>query len=519
MDNSQFQDRLKEMRRSYENNLPEKLNQIKIEWSSYLQGGEKSQLHLTEMRLQVHKLSGSGATFGFQWVSDIAERIELLLNMLVDSKELPTHAQQDQIQAQLITLDAMKTYSPSMSLGKAQEENKTEDQDMALPVTAGKLLFMMDDDVEFSLLLATKLEPFGYKTLHFSSAQAFEAALEKQSPTAILMDVDLPEGVFGGAEIIRRINTGENKPVPVVFISRHKDFDSRLQAVRAGATHYLTKPFEINSLVQAIEDVSGALPSEPYRVLIIDDDIELAAMYRISLEEAGMIVAVENKPRQALASLKDFEPDLVLMDVLMPDCDGIELATIMRQSTEYDLTPIIFLTTEWRNDIKLAAMNLGSDDFLAKPIKPWHLVATLKARIKRARTLRGGTVKNRDVMHELENLSYAINQHAIVSKTDASGFIVHVNNKFCEVSGYSREELLGQNHRLLKSGFHPPALFEELWQTISTGKIWQGDIKNRNKNGQFYWVATTIVPILDDFDIPYQYISIRTEITHIKEIQ
>ena len=404
-----------------------------------------------------------------------------------------------------------------MSIGKTQEEKKHEESDQSLLASEKKLLCMMDDDVEFSLLLATQLESFGYKTLHFSSAQAFEAALDKLSPAAILMDMALPEGIFSGAEIIRRINNGESKPVPVVFISVHKDFESRLHAVRAGATHYLTKPFDINSLVQAIEDVSGDQPGVPYRVLIIDDDVELAAMYRISLEAAGMIVTVEHNPRKALAVLKDFEPDLVLMDVLMPGCDGIELATIIRQSSEYDLTPIIFLTTEWRNDIKLAAMNLGSDDFLAKPITPWHLVSTLKARIKRARILRGGSVKNRIVMQELEKLSYAIDQHAIVSKTDASGFIVHVNDKFCEVSGYSREELLGQNHRLIKSGFHSPAFFEELWQTISSGKVWQGDIKNRNKNGQFYWVATSIVPILDDFDIPYQYISIRTEITHIKD--
>ena len=112
-----------------------------------------------------------------------------------------------------------------------------------------------------------------------------------------------------------------------------------------------------------------------------------------------------------------------------------------------------------------------------------------------------------------------LNQHAIVSIADKAGNITHVNDKFCEISGYTREELTGHNHRLLKSGVHPPEFYRDIWHAISAGKIWQGEICNRRRDGSLYWVASTITPFLDAEGIPYQYVSIRTDISHVKAIE
>jgi len=120
---------------------------------------------------------------------------------------------------------------------------------------------------------------------------------------------------------------------------------------------------------------------------------------------------------------------------------------------------------------------------------------------------------------EQQNLFYALNQHTIVSTTDTTGRISYVNEKFCEVSQYSEDELVGKMHNIVNSGFHKKHFFNEMWNTIANGITWQGEIRNKKKDGSYYWVESSIIPFLDKNNSPYQYIAIRTDITHIKEIE
>ncbi len=124
--------------------------------------------------------------------------------------------------------------------------------------------------------------------------------------------------------------------------------------------------------------------------------------------------------------------------------------------------------------------------------------------------------KQKHISADLEFQKFALDQHAIVSIADVAGNIIYANEKFCSISGYDIHELIGQNHRMLKSGMHPDDLYADMWRTISSGHTWEGEVCNRAKDGHKYWVHSTIVPFLDSHGKPWQYISIRTDITALK---
>mgnify|MGYP001809750808 CR=1 FL=1 len=166
----------------------------------------------------------------------------------------------------------------------------------------------------------------------------------------------------------------------------------------------------------------------------------------------------------------------------------------------------------------IASMRATANEILDQTGRP--LLAEDETGLEGLSALMGDLVRERaEFQHSLEWQKFALDQHAIVSITDHAGTIIYANEKFCEISGYTADELLGANHRLVNSGLHPREMFATMWQMISRGQVWHGEICNCTKDGSLYWVDATIVPIVDSRDRPRQYIAIRTDITARKAME
>jgi hypothetical protein len=502
------------LQQAFKLQLAGKIDEIENLWASIDQHNA-SYSSLTDLHRMAHGLAGSGGTFGAMAVSTVARELEQRFKFLLTG---PAQAQplsavmHQQIGDDLSQLrQAADAWQPS-DVPYIQPQETKQSQ-------GGNLIYLADDDELFAADLCTRLEHADYRVRHFARLADFEAACEQQCPAAVIMDMVFAESDVAGADVVARLKAKVEICPPVIFISVRDDISTRLAVARTGGHRFFCKPLNMDQFIPTLDGLTARLRIKPFRVLLVDDDEALLEYYVTVLTEVGMEVKTLSNPLHALTLLADFKPDITVLDVYMPACTGPELAQVIRQDDAWAMMPIMFLSTEVDLNRQLAAMNLGGDDFLVKPVDADHLVAAITTRAKRARWTNRLNVDLQSALRESEYQSITMGQHNIVSIANVAGEITHANDKFCDVSGYSREELLGQNHRILKTNEHPRAFYDDLWRTISQGKVWHGTICNRAKNGDKYWVESTIVPFLDNRGKPYKYVSARTDITQLKQTE
>ena len=253
-------------------------------------------------------------------------------------------------------------------------------------------------------------------------------------------------------------------------------------------------------------------------ILIIDDNtknIQVAANVLKSTNLYQIFFATSGE--KGIKQLKSREYSLILLDINMPGIDGYETATIIKNDPLQKQIPIIFLSANANKESMYKGFEVGGADYVTKPFNEVELLHRVSTHVElfKARQKLEQEVSETKVL--LEQYKDAVDISSLVSKTDLNGVITYVNDKFCEVSKYSREELIGSPHNISRCPDMNKSVFKDLWETIKAQKTWSGIIKNRAKDGSSYYVDSTVMPILNADANTIEYISLRTDIS--KEIQ
>jgi diguanylate cyclase (GGDEF)-like protein len=258
-----------------------------------------------------------------------------------------------------------------------------------------KLIYLITKDQQFSAFISQQLLHFGYFVQEVSEIKTLENAIGNHPITAILIDItsDFAE-LSEGSSAIKLFDLHRSRS-PVIFFSDIDNQLTRLKSIRLGGDAFFSKPVNIISLVDKLDSLQAeVLEAVPYRVLIIEDQQHVANYYQMILNMAGMNARVVLDSNEVLNHIRDFHPDLILLDIAMQGVNGIELAKIIRQIDEYLGIPIIFLSNEIDFSKRVEALNLGGDDFLIKPIKAAHMIAVVKSRLERLKTLRSYMIQD-----------------------------------------------------------------------------------------------------------------------------
>lgn len=250
--------------------------------------------------------------------------------------------------------------------------------------------------------------------------------------------------------------------------------------------------------------------SKNLKLLYVEDSQEAREATMIILEEFFDTIVVAVNGQDGYEKFQNNEIDLIITDINMPKLNGLEMTGKIKETNKE--IPILVLSAYNESEFFMDSIQFGVEGYLLKPINIENFISVLSKVIQRLKL--EDEVENN--LHFLKEYEEVTDRSSIVSKTDLKGIITYANDKFCEVSGYSKEELVGKNHNIIRHPDAPKEVFADLWDTIKNKKqVWQGIVRNLSKSGKSYYVEATIKPILDKDNNIVEYIALRNDITKI----
>lgn len=384
------QQKLNQLLVLYQQKLPEKLTEIHTIWNELLHDWNKEKLQT--LHREIHSLCGSSGTYGFTDLSQIARNAEIFFKKLLPAE----HLKERVIRQGASYIQELVEYSLSKK-ENSQTIFETETQPENLRV------FVLEKSTDVQHQLIENLRSMGFSPYILQDTITLELAIKEKPPLAIIMSSD-----FLDEYSIKFLKQREHHELPMQLFCTipNAELYPRILAVRAGCDAFFQLPFDLNYFTQIFHSKCST-SRDSYRVLIVDDSETLAEYYTLILNKAGLIATAISDPMQLLTSLEEFRPHLLIMDIYMPGCTGLELAAVLRQEPSYTKIPIIFLSTE-EDKNKQFIISLGGDDFLAKPVSPTHLISAVRSRAKRASVL--NYYMTTDSLTGLLNHSSSLNQ-------------------------------------------------------------------------------------------------------------
>nr|WP_246347339.1 diguanylate cyclase [Desulfurispira natronophila] len=351
---------------------------------------------LDTLHQRLHKLAGSAGTFGFAELSEKARQLEIQVKLWLDNPPANIPHEWETFAHEIGQLPS--TLSPSQN-GKEQDSpvnHSSTEELLAAPQHHQVRVYVVNGDARLAEEMAFTLRHFGHQTSWFTSLAQSTQAQADGRPHAMIIDTDLLQEE--GTDPLMSLGT-----VPLIFTSHCQDFDTRIQVARAGGQGFFLHPVDIPKLVDRLSQLLRSNGDTPYRVLIVDDDRDLAQHFQLVLQGAGMEVQVLEEPSRILDAVKEQRPEIILMDLYMPGYSGVELARLLRLQDDWLHTPIVYVSGETDLKKQMSALGHAGDDFITKPLSDEQLIAAVKVRVSRARML--SELMSRDSLTGLFNHS------------------------------------------------------------------------------------------------------------------
>jgi diguanylate cyclase (GGDEF)-like protein len=329
---------------------------------------------LADLRRRVHNLGGLGTTFGYPEVTSLAREIE---SRVVELTENHAHATAGDIAVWRSTLTRIST---------ALEGREEPASPQLHPHEVRREFLIVDEDASERAALVHAFTRTGATVSPVASRQEALTILSTRTPDVLIVEAELPDG--RGYDVVESLRSQPGGELTTAIVtSTATGFLDKVEAIRCGADAFFTKPYDMTELVRRIENLLGRNESATPRILYVEDDPDQAAFAESVLMSGGYEVRICGDPSFFDSELAAFRPNLILMDIMLPGVEGYELAQFVRQHDAFATTPIIFLSTLVELQSRIRSLKAGGDDYLIKPVAPGLLLATVAARIERARYL------------------------------------------------------------------------------------------------------------------------------------